>query len=101
MRWNRYQPILHPLSADLEERILLDRTSCAYAWNAGDLEAKNLVKFLFLDDHPIARERKAVISQIRLLLSLRAVDLDQVLKVLEEHPHLDHFPRAVQEFFAN
>lgn len=99
-RWNKFQPILHPTHEDFEDRVVFDKKTYAYEWKPGDTEAQNLVKFLFLNDQPLAVERKATISQIRRLVDLQAADFEHILDVLSEYSHLDHFPRAVREFFA-
>lgn len=60
-KWELFQPVLHPSAADLEERVIYDNGD--YLAHPTDIEARNLIKLLKLDDLALAEERKRYISR--------------------------------------
>lgn len=63
-KWDNFQPILHPTATDFEDRIIyLDGD---YIANSElDVEAKNLIALLKLDDPALANKRKRYIKRKR------------------------------------
>lgn len=61
-KWDKHQPIIHPTNTHFEERILyVDGDYCEA--DLEDIEAKNLIKLLQLDDILLADERKKYIKR--------------------------------------
>ncbi|OIN57816.1 hypothetical protein [Arsenicibacter rosenii] len=63
-RWLKHQPLLHPTSADFEARILYEKGSYILADNS-DIEARNLRRYLKLDDEGMIQQRVDYIDRIR------------------------------------
>lgn len=61
-KWDTYQPILHPVSPDFEERVIYNQGDY-FALLKDDIEAKNLVSLLKLDDVGLADKRKKYIAR--------------------------------------
>jgi len=63
-KWEKFQPILHPTADDFEERVVyIDGDYIAKSDT--DIEAKNLVRLLKLDDPGLADKRKRYIERKR------------------------------------
>ncbi len=61
-KWDKFQPILHPTATDFEKRVIYDGGD--YRVNSvEDIEAKNLIELLNLDDAGLADERKRYIRR--------------------------------------
>ena len=56
-RWKKYQPILHPTSADFEQRVVYDEITGVYICRKEDYEAENLIKFLNINNAELVSER--------------------------------------------
>lgn len=63
-KWDIYQPILHPTADDFEDRIVYFAGDY-FAKSDLDVEAKNLVSLLQLDDAALANKRKKYIARKR------------------------------------
>lgn len=63
-KWDKYQPILLPTADDLEERIIYIDGDY-FSKSESDIEAKNLVSLLKLDDIELAKKRKKYIARKR------------------------------------
>ncbi len=62
-KWKDFQPVLSPLNEDFEERISYNKELKLFeATSDNDIEAKNLVKLLKLDDYDLSVERKKYIQ---------------------------------------
>lgn len=61
-KWEQYQPTLHPTAEDFEERIIYIEGDYV-AKSDNDIEAKNTIKLLKLDDPALADERKRYIKR--------------------------------------
>lgn len=62
-KWAKYQPVLHPTAQDFEDRIIYFEGDYLLA-NSNDIEAKNLITLLKLDDADFAKVRKNYIIRI-------------------------------------
>ncbi len=63
-KWNNFQPILHPSADDFEDRIIYNNGD--YIVNSdADIEAKNLIELLQLDNAGLADKRKRYIARKR------------------------------------
>lgn len=63
-KWENFQPILHPTADDFEERVVYVDGDY-FAKSDLDVEAKNLVSLLQLDDAGLADKRKRYIARKR------------------------------------
>ncbi len=63
-KWDKYQPILHPTANDFEERVIYIDGDY-FAKSDLDVEAKNLISLLKLDDAELANKRKRYIARKR------------------------------------
>lgn len=61
-KWENFKPILLPTADDFEERIIY-RDGDYFAKSSSDLEAKNLINLLKLDDLGLADKRKKYIKR--------------------------------------
>lgn len=66
-KWNNYQPILHPTAHDFEDRIIY-KDGDYFASSDLDVEAKNLISLLQLDNLALAEKRKKYIKRARDLM---------------------------------
>ncbi|MEJ7681818.1 MAG: hypothetical protein WKG06_29020 [Segetibacter sp.] len=63
-KWDKFQPILHPTADDFEERIIYIKGDY-FAQSDADIEAKNLINLLQLDNLVLADNRKKYIKRKR------------------------------------
>lgn len=63
-KWEIFQPILHPAAQDFEERIIYFEGDY-FAKSDSDIEAKNLISLLNLDNAGLADKRKRYIKRKR------------------------------------
>ncbi|MGF7215961.1 hypothetical protein GGR92_002101 [Spirosoma lacussanchae] len=63
-RWLKHQPILHPTSEDLQERIVYSNGQYILS-NEDDIEAKNLRSYLKLDDEQLDKARIYYIQRLK------------------------------------
>lgn len=99
-KWNDFQPVLHPAAADFEERVVY-RDGDSFAKSDSDIEAKNLIGLLQLDDHALADKRKRYIRRKR--EDMNAYDQDTAAFfsiLLEAEPCGIAYPRAIKEEFG-
>lgn len=62
-KWTKIQPVLSPLNDDFEKRIYYNKDLKLFeATDENDIEAKNLVKLLKLDDYDLSVERRKYID---------------------------------------
>lgn len=62
-KWKEFQPVLSPLNDDFNNRISYNNELKLFeATNENDVDAKNLVKLLKLDDYDLSIERKRYIE---------------------------------------
>jgi uncharacterized protein (TIGR02646 family) len=62
-KWKEFQPVLSPLNDDFNNRISYNNELKLFeATNENDVDAKNLVKLLKLDDYDLSIERKKYIE---------------------------------------
>lgn len=61
-KWDKFQPILHPTADDFEERIAYIKGDY-FAQSATDIEARNLINLLQLDNLILADNRKKYIKR--------------------------------------
>src|SRR5215210_5328298 len=63
-KWENFQAVLHPTAEDFEERIIYIEGDY-FAKSDSDIEAKNLISLLKLDDAGLADKRKRYIKRKR------------------------------------
>lgn len=97
-RWHEYQPLLLPTDNDLEKRVLYD--DGYYIAHPQDIEAKNLIEYLHLNNDNLSSERKKFIQMLRDLLenSENEQTFEKFLK--KNKATLAQFPRAIREEFG-
>ncbi len=97
-RWKKHQPILHPTSKDFEQRVVYQNGT--YLFSPDDLEAKNLVKYLKLDDSLFVRERKLYIENQRKSINKDGVHpADYFQNLLRDDPERGKHIRAIETEF--
>lgn len=98
-KWGDFQPVLSLIATDLEERILY--ADGDYIALSDDLEARNLISLVKLDDVDLAMKKKQYIRRWKrhiIDFGLSPNDYFQVL--LEENKCEVHYPRAIKEEFG-
>ena len=99
-KWEKYQPILQPTAIDFEERIVYDNGDY-FANSNEDIEAKNLLELLKLDDAALSDERKRYIA--RKIEEIKAFGDDARTffnTLLNANPCQVSYPRAIKEHFG-
>jgi hypothetical protein len=98
-KWGKFQPILHPTDATLEERILyLDGDY--FLAEQEDEEAKNLLNLLKLDDIILADERKKYIKRKKNEMGIFDSEPNDFFKTLiVNNVNQISFLRAIDEEF--
>ncbi|WP_419800722.1 hypothetical protein [Mucilaginibacter sp.] len=99
-KWDDYQPILHPTAEDFEERVIY--IDGDYFANSDlDVEAKNLIKLLKLDDVELANKRKRYISRKREEAKIFGQDALTFFSILLEDDTCQvSYLRAIKEEFG-
>lgn len=68
-KWKQFQPVLSPLNDDFNDRISYNKDLKLFeATDENDIDAKNLVKLLKLDDYDLSIERKRYIELCKELI---------------------------------
>ena len=99
-KWEKFQPVLHPTSADFEERIAYFMGDY-FAKSKEDVEAVNLVSLLKLDDAHLAEKRKKYIKRRKEHIELSKMDVTTYFKeLIFEEPFHVHYLRAIKEEFG-
>ncbi|HOJ90326.1 MAG TPA: HNH endonuclease domain-containing protein [Saprospiraceae bacterium] len=99
-KWNKYQPILHPTSSELEQRIAYFNGNY-YAKDENDIESKNLIKLIKLDDFKLANDRKKYIQRIKIHSESSNKSIQEFLVwSIKEQIETVYFLRAIQEEFG-
>jgi hypothetical protein len=80
-KWEKYQPILHPTDTTFENRILYLDGDYVLA-DSKDIEAKNLIDLLKLDDVLLADERKKYIKRKKEEIQIFDVDSSDFFEIL-------------------
>ena len=98
-KWDKFQPILHPCDEDFEKRVFYE--DGYYDYNEGDIEAKNLIKLLKLDDLALAEERKNYLNALRADIESLGIDIEKrIHHLLKTNPNHVYFIRAIEEEFS-
>ncbi len=89
------EPILHPSSDDFENRVMFDTEECLYFAKTDDIEAKNVIDLLSLNNENLRQERRQMISFCRDIIKIENIEK------LYQSPYSDRieFRRAVEETF--
>jgi len=99
-KWLKYQPIMSPTDFRLEERILYSNGDYILA-DSNDLEAKNLIALLKLDDPDLAEERRRYINRTKSEIETYGETATKFLNdLLSECPQWVYFIRALKEEFG-
>jgi hypothetical protein len=98
-KWDKFQPIIHPAASDFEERIIY--LNGDYVANSEkDIEAKNLISLLQLDDAHLADKRKKYIKRRKEHIELAKMDIASYFKeLIREEPFYVSYLRAIKEEF--
>ncbi|RYX81646.1 hypothetical protein EON73_04705 [bacterium] len=99
-KWDNYQPILHPTAADFEARVVyLDGDY--FAKSDLDVEAKNLIDLLKLDDAELANKRKRYIARKRKEMKAYGQDALTFFSALVKEDNCGvSYLRAIKEEFG-
>lgn len=98
-KWEKFQPILHPTDATFENRILFLKGDYVLA-DSEDIEAKNLISLLKLDDIILADERKKYIKRKKEEMQIFDVDANTFFKILiHDDMKQVSYLRAIDEEF--
>ena len=101
-KWEKYQPILHPTDETFENRILYLNGDYVLA-DSKDIEAKNLIDLLKLDDIILADERKKYIKRKKVEMEIYGeIPTDFFKTLINDDMKQVSFLRAIdQEFHIN
>lgn len=99
-KWSKFQPVLHPTATDFENRIVYSNGDYHIA-KSDDIEAKNLVELIKLDDPDLASERKKYINRKREEILQFGVSPKEYFNVLiEDDLNSIRFIRAIEQEFG-
>lgn len=99
-KWEEFQPILHPTANDFEDRIIYVSGDYIFKSDA-DVEAKNLISLLKLNDAGLADKRKKYISRKASEISAFGLDANTFFSVLiNEDTCQVSYLRAIKEEFG-
>lgn len=99
-KWEKYQPILHPTADDFEERVVY-MDGDYFAKSESDIEAKNVISLLKLDDAALADERKRYIKRKREEIKIFEQDETTFFSTLiNADPSRVSYLRAIKEEFG-
>ncbi len=99
-KWEKFQPVLHPTASDFEDRIIYDNGDY-FANSNEDIEAKNLIRLLKLDDAALADERKRYVARKSEEIKAFGDDAKTFFStLLNANPCQVSFPRAIKEHFG-
>lgn len=97
-KWAKFQPILHPTSADFLDRIIYEAGN--YICHPTDIEAKNLINLLKLDDLELTKDRVRYIDRRRKEIAEKQISAETYFQeLLTEEPNHVYFIRAIEEEF--
>ncbi len=98
-KWDKFQPVLHPTAENFEERIIYDGGD--YRVNSTiDIEAKNLIQLLNLDNATLADERKRYINRKRNDMIAYGFDAKTFFQeLIENNIETVRYLRAIDEEF--
>lgn len=98
-KWIDFQPVLQPTAIDFETRIVYDNGDYILS-NQNDIEAKNLMTLIKLDDVGLATERKNYINRTKIEIK----DFGNAVDYFKFRITIDinsiQFLRAIQEEFG-
>ena len=95
-KWSDFQPILHPTSADFHSRIWFEDD--IYQYDIADIEAKNLVNLLDLNNYELTKERGRYLDRMK---DLRAALGDTgIIDHLARFPDQYHYRTAFEATFG-
>lgn len=98
VRWNKFQPILHPTANDFNARIIF--LDGIYIASQEDLAAHNLIQYLKLDDYGLTKNRRRYIERKRKEISYRKLSPQAFFdELIQEEPNNVYFIRAIEETF--
>lgn len=97
-KWDKYQPILHPTSHNFEVRVIY-KDGDYFACSNSDVEAKNLIRLLQLDDMGLADEWKRYIKRKREEIKLTPDALTFFSILIEDDICQVSYLRAIKEEF--
>lgn len=98
-KWEKYQPVLHPTDATLNNRIIfIDGDYCLA--DSEDIKAKNLIDLLQLDDIILADERKKYLKRKKTEIEISGSKPNTFFELLiEDDMKQVSFLRAIEEVF--
>lgn len=101
-KWEKFQSILHPTDTTFEDRILYVDGDYILS-DSEDIEAKNLIDLLKLDDILLADERKKYIKRRNSLKELYNVDSVDFFKLLikDDIKQISYLKAIDEEFGIN
>ncbi len=98
-RWRKFQPVLHPTDDLFEERVVY--MNGVFLWKTGDIEAKNLIQYLNLDNEKLTELRNRYIKRQRGYIEeyYEGDALSFFESLLKNQPEDVYFIRVIQEEF--
>jgi hypothetical protein len=91
--------MIHPKQGDFEERIIYDEGD--YLYKPDDIEARNLIAYLHLNNDTLSRERKNALKRLKDLLAALDNDMEKFIPYLKEFQATPvSFPRMIKEEFG-
>lgn len=99
-RWDTHQTVVAPSDATIDNRFIYDASSGAIIEsNSNDDEAKRTVKYLFLDDPDLSKDRLGYINRLQSLLDDWNGDIEKLKSYLKKHNNDIRYTKAVQTVF--
>lgn len=102
-KWGDFQPMLNPCCDEFEDRVIFNKDLKIFeANNDEDIEAKNLVSFLKLDDPDLANERKRYLKRMKEISESYGCSLEELFSKIIEKFDFDNlrFIRSVTEEYG-
>lgn len=97
-KWKEFQPILHPTADDLEKRIIYDELDGDYIINnSNDVEAKNLLLLLNINNLSLREDRKKFVLRMNDLKEL--LGEETFFDFIKKYPEEIIFKKAFEKTF--
>ncbi len=94
-KWINFQPILYPTSTDFNSRVWFE--DGIFQYNTDDIEAKNLINLLDLNNYELTKERERYIERLHDLIN--SLGEDGLRSHLVKFPEQIHFLSALEANF--
>ncbi len=101
IKWDNFQPTLHPTAKDLEQRLIYDEDTASYICKIEDIEANNLMKLIDLNNSELVESRENYINLLKILYkeAKEVSFFDWITKPKKEKEELTKYRRAIETVF--